>query len=54
MDIARFARNVERYGFEWLDIKNDHLLAVSNTSVAAAAFASWHDGHRGGQAPRFL
>ncbi len=29
MDIAKFARNIERHGFEWLDIKNAHLLAVA-------------------------
>jgi len=29
MDIARFTHNVEQHGFEWLDIKNDHLLAVA-------------------------
>jgi PIN domain nuclease of toxin-antitoxin system len=29
MDIARFARNVEQHGFEWLDIKNHHLLTVA-------------------------
>ncbi len=29
MDIARFTQNVEQHGFEWLDIKNDHLLAVA-------------------------
>jgi len=29
MDIARFTHNVEQPGFEWLDIKNDHLPAVA-------------------------
>lgn len=29
LDIAKFERNVERHGFQWLDIKNDHLLAVA-------------------------
>ena len=29
MDIVRFTRNVEQHGFEWLDIKNNHLLAVA-------------------------
>ena len=29
MDIARFVRNVEQHGFEWLDIKNGHLLMVA-------------------------
>lgn len=29
MDIAKFARNVEQHGFEWLEIKNDHLFAVA-------------------------
>jgi len=29
IDMARFAGNIERHGFEWLDIRNDHLLAVA-------------------------
>ena len=29
MDIVRFTHNVEQHGFEWLDIKNNHLLAVA-------------------------
>lgn len=29
LDIAQFARNIEKGGFEWLDIKNEHLLAVA-------------------------
>ncbi|MDP2808938.1 MAG: type II toxin-antitoxin system VapC family toxin [Rhodocyclaceae bacterium] len=29
MDIAKFAGNIEKQGFQWLDIKNDHLLAVA-------------------------
>lgn len=29
MDIAQFIRNIEKGGFEWLDIKNEHLLAVA-------------------------
>lgn len=29
MDIVKFTRNVEQHGFEWLDIKNDHLIAVA-------------------------
>lgn len=28
MDAAKFVRNVEMCGFEWLDIKNEHLLSV--------------------------
>lgn len=38
MDAAKFASNVEQQGFEWLDIKNDHLLAVANLPL--------HDDHR--------
>ena len=33
MDIAKFAGNVEKHGFTWLDIKNDHLLAVAALPV---------------------
>lgn len=29
MDIAKFARTVEKHGFEWLDIRNEHILAVA-------------------------
>lgn len=29
MDIARFTHQVEQHGFEWLDIKNNHLVAVA-------------------------
>jgi len=29
IDIGKFARNIEQHGFEWLDIKNDHLIAVA-------------------------
>lgn len=29
IDLARFAHAVEAAGFEWLDIRNDHLLAVA-------------------------
>ena len=29
MDIVKFTQNVEKHGFEWLDIKNNHLLAVA-------------------------
>lgn len=29
MDIAKFADNVGKHGFVWLDIKNEHLLAVA-------------------------
>lgn len=33
MDIAKFADNVEKHGFTWLDIKNEHLLAVATLPV---------------------
>ena len=33
MDIAKFANNVESHGFVWLDIKNEHLLAVAALPV---------------------
>jgi len=33
MDIARFASNIERHGFVWLEIKNEHLLAVAALPV---------------------
>jgi PIN domain nuclease of toxin-antitoxin system len=29
LDLPQFARNIEKGGFEWLDIKNEHLLAVA-------------------------
>lgn len=29
LDIERFAGNIEKHGFEWLDIRNTHLLAVA-------------------------
>ena len=29
MDIVEFAGNVEQHGFEWLEIKNEHLIAVA-------------------------
>lgn len=29
IDLARFIHTVETRGFEWLDIRNDHLLAVA-------------------------
>ena len=29
LDLALFTRNIEKGGFEWLDIKNEHLLAVA-------------------------
>ena len=29
MDIARFASDIEKHGFEWLEIKNHHLLTVA-------------------------
>lgn len=33
MDMAKFASNVEKHGFIWLDIKNEHLLAVAALPV---------------------
>ena len=33
MDIAKFAGKVEKHGFTWLDIKNEHLLAVAALPV---------------------
>jgi len=38
MDAGRFAHNVEQQGFEWLDIKNEHLLTVAALPL--------HDDHR--------
>lgn len=29
LNIERFAENIEKHGFEWLDIRNAHLLAVT-------------------------
>lgn len=29
LDLAQFTRNIEKGGFDWLDIKNEHLLAVA-------------------------
>lgn len=29
LDLEQFVRNIEKGGFEWLDIKNEHLLAVA-------------------------
>lgn len=29
LDLPLFTRNIEKGGFEWLDIKNEHLLAVA-------------------------
>ena len=29
IDLPQFTRQIERSGFEWLDIKNEHLLAVA-------------------------
>ena len=29
LDLAQFTRNIEKGGFEWLDIKNEHLLTVA-------------------------
>ncbi len=29
LNIERFAGNIEKHGFEWLDIRNAHLLAVA-------------------------
>lgn len=33
MDIAKFTDNIEKHGFVWLDIKNEHLLAVATLPV---------------------
>jgi PIN domain nuclease of toxin-antitoxin system len=33
MDIAKFTNNVEKHGFVWLDIKNEHLLAVAELPI---------------------
>jgi len=30
LDIDEFAANIERYGFQWLDIRNSHLLALAH------------------------
>lgn len=29
LDIATFADNLEKHGFEWLDLKNSHVIAVA-------------------------
>ena len=33
IDLPRFARMAEATGFEWLDIKNDHILAVATLPI---------------------
>jgi PIN domain nuclease of toxin-antitoxin system len=33
LDIAAFAENIEKHGFEWLDIKNAHLMTVAALPV---------------------
>lgn len=33
MDVAKFSNNIEKHGFVWLDIKNEHLLAVASLPV---------------------
>ncbi len=33
LDIAAFAENIEKHGFEWLDIKNGHLITVTALPV---------------------
>ena len=33
VDLPRFIRNAEATGFEWLDIENEHLLAVAALPV---------------------
>ena len=33
IDLAQFTRNIEKGGFDWLDIKNEHLLAVAALPV---------------------
>ena len=35
LDLAQFTRNIEKNGFEWLDIKNEHLLAVATLPAFA-------------------
>jgi PIN domain nuclease of toxin-antitoxin system len=29
LDVEQFAKNIEKHGFQWLDIRNAHLLAVT-------------------------
>lgn len=33
VDIAKFVRSVEKHGFEWLDIRNEHILAVASLTT---------------------
>lgn len=33
VDLAQFIQSVEMQGFEWLDIRNEHLFAVSSLPV---------------------
>lgn len=33
VDLAQLTRNVDSQGFEWLDIRNEHLLAVADLPV---------------------
>jgi PIN domain nuclease of toxin-antitoxin system len=35
LDLGQFTRNIEKGGFEWLDIKNEHLLAVATLPTFA-------------------
>ncbi|MEQ1589068.1 MAG: type II toxin-antitoxin system VapC family toxin [Gallionella sp.] len=35
IDLPQFTRQIERSGFEWLDIKNEHLLAVATLPTFA-------------------
>ncbi len=35
IDLPRFARMAEATGFEWLDIKNDHILALATLPIFA-------------------
>lgn len=30
IDVARFSANIEAHGFQWLDIRNQHILAVAS------------------------
>ena len=30
IDVAKFARSIETHGFQWLDIRNGHILAVAS------------------------
>ena len=38
VDVAKFARTIEQHGFEWLDIRNEHILALASLPL--------HEDHR--------